>query len=80
MRYEILKFQHIRDLREYNELSQKEMAKYLNVRQSTYSRYETSDINVPLDIVEKLADYYNTSVDYLIGRTDERRPYPRSKG
>ena len=77
MRYEILKYQHIRDLREDNDLSQKDIAKYLNVKQSTYSRYELNDRNIPIDIVIKLADYYNTSVDYLIGRTDEKKPYPK---
>ena len=79
MRYEILKFQHIRDIREDNDLSQKDIAKHLNVKQSTYSRYETSDINIPTDILIKLADFYNTSVDYLIGRTDEKNPYSKSK-
>ena len=79
VRYEILKYQNIRNLREDNDLSQKYMAKYLNVRQSTYSRYETDDINIPLDILIKLADYYNTSVDYLLGRTDEKKPYPKTK-
>jgi len=79
LRYEILKFQHIRDIREDNDLSQKDIAKHLNVKQSTYSRYETSDINIPTDILIKLADFYNTSVDYLIGRTDEKNPYSKSK-
>jgi len=79
MRYEILKFQRIRDLREDDDLYQKDIAKYLNVTQNTYSRYETNEINIPVDIVIKLADFYNTSVDYLLGRTDEKRPYPKIK-
>ena len=79
MRYEIFKYQNIRNLREDSDLSQKDVAKYLNVRQSTYSRYETNDINIPIEILDKLADFYNTSVDYLIGRTDEKKPYPKIK-
>ena len=79
MRYEILKYQKIRDLREDNDLSQKDIAKYLNVKQNTYSRYETNDVNIPIETLEKLADYYNTSVDYLLGRTDEKQPYPKKK-
>ena len=79
MRYEILKYQHIRDLREDNDLSQKDIAKYLNVKQSTYSRYEINDRDIPIDMLENLADFYNTSVDYLIGRTDEKKPYPKTK-
>jgi len=79
MRYEILKYQRIRDLREDNDLTQKVVAKYLNVTQNAYSRYETNDRNIPVDIVTKLADYYSTSVDYLLGRTDERNPYPKIK-
>lgn len=78
MRNEILKYQRIRDLREENDLSQKELSKYLNIKQNTYSRYETNDRNIPLDIIGKLADYYKTSVDYLIGRTNEKNPYPKS--
>ena len=77
MRYEIFKYQHIRDLREDNDLTQKVVAQYLSVRPNTYSRYETGDINIPIDMLIKLADYYNTSVDYLLGRTDEKKPYPK---
>ena len=79
MRYEILKYPNIRNLREDNDLTQKELAQYLNIRQNTYSRYELNQLNIPLDILTKLADYYNTSVDYLIGRTDEKKSYPKSK-
>lgn len=77
MRNEILKYQRIRDLREEKELSQKIIAKYLNVKQNTYSRYETNDRNIPLEVIAQLADYYETSVDYIIGRTNERKPYPK---
>ena len=78
MRNEILKYQRIQDLREDRDLTQSEIAQYLNIRQNTYSRYETNDRDIPLDIIGQLADFYNTSVDYLMGRTDEIRPYGRN--
>lgn len=68
----------IRNLREDNDLSQKKIAELLNCSQTTYSRYETGELNIPVDSLKKLAIYYNTSVDYLIGLTDEKRPYKRS--
>ena len=51
----------------------------LNVRQNTYSQYEIGVLNYPIDVLIRLACYYNTSVDYLLGLTDERTPYPRVK-
>ena len=81
MRDDILKYQRIRDLREDRDLPQKILASFLNVAQNTYSQYETGTHSVPLEIMEKLADFHNTSVDYLMGRTDEKTPYPPgSKG
>ena len=77
MRNEILKYQRLRNLREDRDLSQKEVAQYLNIKQNTYSRYETNDRAIPLDALDKLAAFYNTSVDYLMGRTDEPKPYER---
>ena len=77
MRNEILKYQRIRDLREDRDLTQSQIAQYLNIKQNTYSRYETNDRAVPLDVLDRLADLYNTSVDYLMGRTDEPMPYVR---
>jgi len=77
MRNEILKYQRIRDLREDRDLTQKEIAQHLNIKQNTYSRYETNDRDIPLDIMDQLAAFYNTSVDYLMGRTDEPKPYGR---
>ena len=68
----------IRDLREDNDLLQKQLAQYLNCRQQTYSRYETGEGQPPLEVMEKLAYYYDTSVDYLMGLTDERKPYMRN--
>ncbi|MCL2495166.1 MAG: helix-turn-helix domain-containing protein [Oscillospiraceae bacterium] len=77
MRNEILKYQRIRDLREDRDLTQSQIAQYLNIKQNTYSRYETNDRDVPLDVLARLADFYSTSVDYLMGRTDEPTPYVR---
>lgn len=69
--------QRIRDLREDKDLSQKEMAEYLQIHQTTYSDYERGNLNVPVAILHKLADYYGVSVDYLIGRTNVKEPYPK---
>lgn len=60
----------LKDLREDNDVKQKYLAEYLNIKQNTYSQYENGKREIPLDTLWKLADYYNTSVDYLIGRTD----------
>ena len=77
MRTEILKYGRIRDLRNDHGLTQKQIAKLLNVSQNTYSQYEIGVSRFPLDAVVKLAEYYNVSVDYLVGLTDETVPYPR---
>ena len=61
-----MKLKRIRDLREDNDLTQADIAKYLNVTQRTYSRYENDDRAIPLEQLVKLAEYYNTSVDYLL--------------
>ncbi|EGP5230047.1 XRE family transcriptional regulator [Enterococcus faecium] len=71
-------FQRIRDLREDNDLTQQQIAKLLNVSQSTYSRYENGELDIPMQTVIKLAHHYNTSVDYLVNMTDIRTPYKRS--
>lgn len=60
----------LKDLREDNDVKQKELAEYLNIKQNTYSQYENGKREIPLDTLCKLADYYNTSIDYLIGRTN----------
>ena len=79
MRNEILKYERIRNLRIDRGLTQQQIASYLNVKQNTYSQYEIGTLHYPLDIVIKLAEYYNTSVDYLIGLTDNPKPYERRK-
>ena len=60
----------IRDLREDSDKKQIELAKYLNIDQSTYSDYETGKINIPLEQLIKIADFYDVSLDYLVGRDD----------
>ena len=72
-----MKYERIRDLKEDNELTQEYMGKILNVSQRTYSRYENDERAIPIEILSKLADYYGTSVDYIIERTDQKKPYPR---
>ena len=63
-------FSRIRDLREDNDKKQIELARYLNVDQSTYSDYENGKINSPIEQLIKIADFYNVSLDYLVGRDD----------
>ena len=67
----------IRDLREDRDLTQKEIAEYLICDQSLYSKYERGERQLPLEYAQKLAEFYNTSVDYLIGLTDIKEPYKR---
>lgn len=63
-------FSRIRDLREDSDKKQIELAKYLNVDQSTYSDYERGKINIPIEQLIRIADFYNVSLDYLVGRDD----------
>ncbi len=70
-------FQRLRDLREDKDLKQKDIAKMLGIQQTVYSRYERGAQNIPLELLLKLADFYGTSTDYILGRTNEIRPYPR---
>ncbi len=69
----------IRDLREDADLTQKQVTEYLNGNQSNYSKTERGLRALSLDDAIKLAQLYKTSVDYLVGLTDERTPYPRSR-
>lgn len=66
-------FPNIRNLREDNDKTQTELADYLNVKQTTYSKYELGKINIPIDVFMKLADYYGVTVDYLLGRTNKKQ-------
>lgn len=69
----------IRDLREDHDLTQKQVSEYLNIRQNTYSQYETGHRQIPIDALIALANLYKTSTDYLLGLTDYAKPYPRAK-
>lgn len=69
----------IRDLREDSNLNQTEMAKLLGMSQTGYSKYETGENDIPSSILIALAKIHKTSVDYLLGLTDVRKPYPRAK-
>lgn len=72
-------FQRIRDLREDNDLTQRKIATLLNVSQSTYSRYENGELDIPIQTLIKLANYYDTSIDYLTNMTDVRTSYKASE-
>ncbi|MCL1951913.1 MAG: helix-turn-helix domain-containing protein [Oscillospiraceae bacterium] len=67
----------IRDCREDRDLTQRQMAAFLHCDQSLYSKYERGERDVPLHVMIRLADYYHTSIDYLIGRTDNPEPYKK---
>lgn len=68
----------LRELREDRDLTQKEVAQYLKVDQSNYSKYELEKISIPMGILMKLSEFYGTSIDYLLYRTDIASPYPKS--
>jgi len=63
----------IRDLREDNDLTQKEIAEYLHIAQNTYSQYETGQRQLPIDVLIALARYYKTSTDYILGLTNDKK-------
>lgn len=69
----------IKELREDKDITQKTMARILNIAQTTYSQYELSKRDIPYEIIIELADFHNTSIDYLLYLTDNKKPYKRSK-
>lgn len=69
----------MRDLREDKDLKQKDVADLLQIHQTTYSDYERGNLNIPIAALHTLADYYHVSVDYLLGRTNVKDPYPKAK-
>ena len=69
----------IKDLREDHDITQKEIATYLHVKQNTYSQYENGQRQLPIECLIALARYYQVSTDYILGLTDEKEPYPQSK-
>ena len=72
-------YRRIRDLREDRDLLQKDVAEYLNCSQVCYSYYEIGRRDLPTDVLIRLAGFYNTSTDYILGLTDDPKPYPQSK-
>ena len=72
-------FQRLKDLREDKGLTQTAVGNLLSIRQNVYSRYEVGYRTLPLDCLIILADFYNTSTDYILGRTNEINPYPTKK-
>ena len=68
-----MKFQRIQDLRTDADLSQRELSEILHISQRSYSHYETGSRNIPIEMLIRLANYYDTSIDYLVGRTDRKK-------
>ncbi len=68
----------LKDFREDNDYTQQEIAKLLNCKQNTYQQYESEKRQIPIEALKKLASFYNTSIDYLVGFTNEIKPYPRN--
>ena len=77
MRYEIMKYENIRNLRIDGGYTQKQIAEYLGISQNTYSQYEIGILNYPVEAIIKLAEFYRVSTDYLLGRTNRKEPYPQ---
>lgn len=69
----------IKSLREDHDLTQKQLSSLLNISQVAYSYYELEKRSIPLELLSKLADFYETSIDYLLYRTDKYIPYPKVK-
>lgn len=68
----------LREIREDHDFSQTDIAKILKTSQQQYSKYELGIRSIPIEKLDILASFYNTSIDYLVGRTDERKPYKKS--
>lgn len=73
----LVTLQRLRDLREDNDLKQKDVAKVISVAQRTYSAYELGERMIPYPYIIELAKFYNTSTDYILGLTDVSEPYPK---
>ena len=72
-------FHRLRDLREDKDMTQSNVADMLGIKQTVYSRYERGFQNIPIELLLQLADFYGTSTDYILGRTNEFKPYPKIK-
>jgi len=77
MRYEVMKYENIRSLRIDRGFTQDQIAKILGISQNTYSQYEIGVLNYPVDAIVKLADFYDVSTDFLLGRTSIKESYPK---
>ena len=73
-----MNIQRLKEIREDKDLFQKDVANALGIKQQQYSEYEIGKRLIPIDYLYKLAIFYDTSIDYLVGKTDERKPYPKS--
>lgn len=69
----------LKDLREDRDIPQRDIAALLNIKQNTYSQYENGQRQIPIDALVILAEFYKTSVDYILEITDVKTPYPRKK-
>lgn len=72
-------YERIRILRKNNKLTQQQIGQILNMSQTGYNQYETGKNDIPTNILIKLSEFYNISIDYLLNLTDETKPYPRKK-
>ena len=69
----------IKDIREDREMKQKDVAEFLNISQTNYSKYELGKINIPIETLKKMSILFDTSIDYLLELTNEVKPYPRAQ-
>ncbi len=69
----------LKELRENRDIKQVEIANHLHIKQNTYSQYENGQRQIPIELLISLAKFYNTSTDYILGLTNEIKPYPKSK-
>ena len=74
-----VKYDKLKILRVDNDKTQQELADFLNLTRSAYSNYENNIREIPIEVLSGIADFWNTSVDYLLDRTDEKKPYPRKE-
>lgn len=74
-----LKKTRLKDLREDKDLLQKDVAEFLNMKQQQYSRYETDENEITVTLLKQLAIFYDTSTDYILKLTNEKKPYPKIK-
>ena len=74
-----MNIERLKAIREDKDFLQKDIAKILNIPQQNYSRYELGIVAMPIEKYAILANFYNTSIDYLVGLTNERKPYPKNK-